>query len=142
MTEKIKQTLKHGTWLYGGVTKSDVWIIRQNYFEGPALPEEEKTPGYPPTDAEGCFYLPSYNIPGAGAGSGGPVFGSMEEAVRHAETIVKSGVTWDKNSGPLTVRLSNGLTGIHEFAPSRHKPHSGTDPGRPRWRRIGLLLLR
>jgi hypothetical protein len=92
--EKIRQVLRHGTWLYGGVTKSDVWIVRQNYFEGPKFTDEEPTPGYPPTDSEGCFYLPQYRIPGAGAGGGGEVFSSIEDAIRRAEAIVGA-IAWD-----------------------------------------------
>ena len=93
-SEKIRQVLRQGTWLYGGVTKSDVWIIRQNYFEGPEITDEEPTVGYPPRDNEGCFYFPEYRIPGAGAGSGSGVFGSAEDAIRRAEAICGP-VAWE-----------------------------------------------
>ena len=99
--KKIRQVLRHGIWLYGGVTKSDVWIVRQNYVEGPK-PDEELTPGYPPTDPgypptdnEGCFYFSEYSIPGAGGGGGGEVFGSSEDAIRNAESIVGL-ILWDE----------------------------------------------
>ena len=96
--KKIRQVLRHGSWLYGGTTKSDVWIVRQNYFEGPKITDEEIDPSYPPSDAEGCFYFPEYCIPGAGAGSGGNVFGTIDEAIDKAEKILGSSVTWDKIS--------------------------------------------
>jgi len=96
MTEKIRQVLRHGSWLYGGTTKSDVWIIRQNYFDGPEVTDEETDPCYPPTDAEGCFYFPEYLIPGAGAGSGSGVFGTVDEAIDKAEKILGDGINWDK----------------------------------------------
>ena len=95
MTQKIRQILRRGTWLYDGIVRGEVWIVRQNYFEGPKTTDEEPTPGYPPTDAEGCFYFPEYRIPRAGAGSGGQVFGSIEDAIRYAETILKSPIAWD-----------------------------------------------
>lgn len=100
MTSKIRQILKHGSWLYGGTTKSDVWIVRQNYFEGPKITDEEMDPSYPPTDAEGCFYFPEYRIPGAGAGGGGggEVFGTIDEAIGKVEKMLGSGITWDENS--------------------------------------------
>jgi hypothetical protein len=93
--KRIRQILKHGTWLYDGTVKADVWIVRQNYFEGPVITDEEPTPGYPPTDAEGCFYFPEYRVPGAGAGSGGSVFSSPEEAIRRAEDVLKSQIVWN-----------------------------------------------
>jgi hypothetical protein len=98
MTNKIRQVLRHGSWLCGGTTKSDVWIVRQNYFEGPESPDEEIDPSYPPTDEEGCFYFPEYRIPGVGAGSGGSVFETIDEAIRQAEKILGSSVTWEKIS--------------------------------------------
>jgi hypothetical protein len=98
MTEKIRQILIHGTWLYGGTAESDVWIIRQNYFDGPEIIDDLVDPAYPPRDATGCFYFPEWRIPGAGAGGGGGVFGSAEEAIQQAERIIKSGITWDKIS--------------------------------------------
>jgi hypothetical protein len=98
MTNKIRQVLRHGSWLYDGTTKSDIWIVRQNYFEGPKITDEEIDLSYPPTDAEGCFYFPEYRIPGAGAGSGGGVFGTIDEAICQAEKILGSGITWDKIS--------------------------------------------
>jgi len=98
MADKLRQVLRHGSWLYGGTTKSDVWIVRQNYFEGPIITDEEIDPTYPPTDAEGCFYFPEYRIPGAGAGSGGSVFGTIDEAICQAEKIPGSGIIWEKIS--------------------------------------------
>jgi hypothetical protein len=95
MTKKIRQLLKHGTWLYGGTVKADVWIVRQNYFEGPIITDEEPDPTYPPRDADGCFYFPEWRIPRAGAGSGGEVFGSIEAAVKQAERIIEGGIVWD-----------------------------------------------
>ena len=92
----MKQTLKRGSWLYDGSLPAAVTIVRQNYFEGPHVTDETQTRGYPPTDAEGCFYSVEYNIPpGAGSGSSGPVFGSLDEAVRHAEAILKSPIAWE-----------------------------------------------
>jgi hypothetical protein len=98
MTNKIRQVLRHGSWLYDGTTKSDVWIVRQNYFEGHKITDEETDPAYPPTDAEGCFYFPEYRIPGAGAGSGGEVFGTANEALGQAEKILGSSIIWDEIS--------------------------------------------
>jgi hypothetical protein len=99
MTQKIRQIIKHGTWLYGGATKSDVWIVRQNYFEGPEVTDDLRgDPEYPPHDADGCFYFPEYRIPGAGMGSGGEVVGSAEEAIFLAEKILKNGISWDEIS--------------------------------------------
>ena len=93
---KIRQILNHGTWLYDGTVKADVWIVRKNYFDGPVITDEEPIPGYPPTDAEGCFYSLEYRLPGAFAAPGGRVFGSAEQAVLHAEEILKSQIAWDK----------------------------------------------
>ena len=98
MTKKIRQVLRHGSWLYDGTAKSDVWIIRQNYFECPKITDEEMDPAYPPTDADGCFYFPEYRIPGAGSGSGGEVFGAIDEALGRAEKILGSSITWDEIS--------------------------------------------
>ena len=98
MTNKIRQVLRHGSWLYGGTIKSDVWIIKQNYFEGPTITDETIDPSYAPTDAEGCFYFPEYRIPGAGAGGGGGVFKTIDEAIGKAEKILGSDITWDKIS--------------------------------------------
>lgn len=95
MTEKIRQPLKHGIWLYGGTVQSDVWIVRQNYFERPAIVDDLADPVYPPRDAEGCFHFPEWRIPGAGAGSGGGVFASVEEAIRWAERVAQGGIEWD-----------------------------------------------
>jgi hypothetical protein len=80
--------MRRGTWLYGGSLEAAVSIVRQNYFECPRPEDEPPTPGYPPVDDDGCFYAVKYAIPGAGAGSGSRVFGSLEEAVRHAEMTV------------------------------------------------------
>lgn len=91
---KIRDVLKHGTWLYGGTVKSDVWIVRQNYFEGPKIQDDDADPSYPPRDPDGCFYFPEWHIPKAGAGSGGRVFASVEEAIQQAERI-QDGITWD-----------------------------------------------
>jgi hypothetical protein len=96
--KKIRQVLRHGSWLYDGTIKSDIWIIRQNYFEGPEITDEETDPSYPPTDSEGCFYFPEYRIPGAGGGSGGRVFGSADDAIDHAEKRLGIGIVWDKIS--------------------------------------------
>ena len=98
MTDKIRRVLRHGSWLYGGTIKSDVWIVRQNYFEGPKITDEEIDPSYPPTDAEGCFYFPEYRIPGAGAGGGGGVLGTVDEAVQKAEEILGATIAWDEIS--------------------------------------------
>lgn len=92
---KIKETLRRGTWLYGGTVRAEVSILRQNYFEGPAVMDEPQTPGYPPTDRDGCFYVVSYEIPGASKGTGGLVFGSAEEAIRHAEATLKTPINWE-----------------------------------------------
>jgi hypothetical protein len=83
------------SWLYDGSVRAAVGIVRRNYFEGPIVTDEPQTPGYPPTDAEGCFYSVEYRIPGAGAGASGRVFGSLEEAVRHAEATLKSPIAWE-----------------------------------------------
>jgi hypothetical protein len=48
--------------------------------------------------AAGALVLGSdFRNPGAGAGSGGRVFGSIDEAIRHAERFLGSGIIWDKN---------------------------------------------
>lgn len=94
MAGRIRQIVKRGTWLYDGTLQSKVLIIRCNYFEGPKIIDEEPTPGYPPTDSEGCFYFPEYDIPGGNRGSGSRVFGSLAEAVRKAETTIKGPIIW------------------------------------------------
>jgi hypothetical protein len=55
MSEKVKKIVKKGRWIYGDTIQSEVWIIKQNYFEGPTPTDEDLTPGYPPRDGEGCF---------------------------------------------------------------------------------------
>ena len=90
----MRKTLKRGSWLYAGNVRAAVAIVKQNYFEGPVVTDKPQTPGYPPTDSEGCFYCVKYAIPGAGAGSSGRVWGSLDEAVRHAEAMLKSPIIW------------------------------------------------
>jgi hypothetical protein len=92
---RVRETLKQGSWLYDGSVRARVAIVKRNYFEGPVVTDELETPGYPPTDADGCFYSIEYGIPGAGAGASGSVFGSLEEAVRHAEATLKSPIEWE-----------------------------------------------
>jgi hypothetical protein len=92
---RIRETVQRGTWLYGGTAQASVSIVRQNYFEGPAITEEASEPGYPPTDSDGCFYAVEYGIPGAGKGCSGRVFGSAEDARQHAEETLKSPIHWD-----------------------------------------------
>jgi hypothetical protein len=94
MTERIKEIVKRGTWLYDGTVRAEVLIIRQNYFEGPKIVDEEPTPGYPPTDSQGCFYAIEYDIPRGGAGGSGPVFGSLADAVQKAEATIKGPIVW------------------------------------------------
>lgn len=50
---QVKEIIKRGRWIYGGTVQSEVWIIKQNYFEGPTPMDEDPTPGYPPRDENG-----------------------------------------------------------------------------------------
>jgi len=74
--------------------EAGVRIVRRNYFDGPTITDEEMEPGYPPVDADGCFYSVEYALP-ASRGSSGPVFSSVEDAVEHAERILQSPVIWN-----------------------------------------------
>jgi hypothetical protein len=94
MTERVKEIVRRGSWLYDGSVSAGVSIVRRNYFDGPKIVDEEPMPGYPPTDAEGCFYSVEYDVPRAGRGSGGEVYGCIEDAVRAAEAILKGPVIW------------------------------------------------
>lgn len=93
--KRVMETLRRGTWLYDNCVRAAVSIVRQNYFEGPNVTDESKTSEYPPTDVDGCFYSVEYHIPGAGKGGRGHVFGTVEDATRHAETTLKTPITWD-----------------------------------------------
>ena len=94
--ERLKQTVKHGTWLYDDTALSEVWIIKQNYFDGPASDDEEKTPDYPPVNEKGEFFYVAY-------GRGGQVMGisnvvsSASEAIQIAESTLKKPIQWDSN---------------------------------------------
>jgi hypothetical protein len=94
MSKKVKKILKRGHWIYGGTVQSEVWIIQQNYFEGPTIIDEEPTPGYPPYDENGMFYYAGYVQKGVIRGVSN-VYGSADEAVRVAERTIQGPVTWE-----------------------------------------------
>jgi hypothetical protein len=94
MAKKIKKIVKKGRWVYGNTVPSEVWIIKQNYFEGPTSPDEDRTPGYPPRDEKGMFYYASYVLTGA-TRSISIVCGSVDEAVLLAERTIQGEITWE-----------------------------------------------
>ena len=62
MTNRVKETVKRGTWIYDGTAPCEVWIIKQNFIEGPRIDAEELHPGYPPYDEHGEFYYAAYAV--------------------------------------------------------------------------------
>jgi hypothetical protein len=93
MTERVKDIVRKGRWLYDGTVPSEVWIIRQNYFEGPTITEEESDTNYPRRDGDGMFYYAAFAQQST-VKSVSNLFGSAEEAVQEADHIVH-GITWD-----------------------------------------------
>jgi hypothetical protein len=94
MSEQVKKIVKRGHWIYGGTVPSEVWIVKQNYFEGPTPTDEEPTPGYPPRDENGMFYYAGYVQKGAIKGISN-VCGSVDEAVRLAEQTIQGQINWE-----------------------------------------------
>jgi hypothetical protein len=94
MNNRVKQIVKRGHWIYGGTVKSEVWIIKQNYFEGPAITDEDPTPGYPPTDENGMFYYAAYAQQDTIKGVSN-VRGSADEAMHLAEQTIQSKIDWE-----------------------------------------------
>jgi hypothetical protein len=94
MSEQVKKITKRGRWIYGGTAPSEVWIVMQNYFEGPTIPDEELIPGYPPCDENGMFYYAAYAQQGK-IRSVSKCCGSQHEAVRLAESTIQGQITWE-----------------------------------------------
>ena len=80
--------------MYDGTVPSEVWIIQQNYFEGPPILDEELTPRYPPYDEHGFFYYAAYVQQGAIRGVS-LICGSTDEAARLAERTIHVQITWE-----------------------------------------------
>ena len=95
MTDRIFQIVRRGSWLYDGTVPAEVQIVRRNYFDGPTIIDEEPLPGYPPRDAEGCFYAIDYYLENGQKGVG-EVFGSLEAAVTGAERTLRRPITWQR----------------------------------------------
>jgi hypothetical protein len=91
---RVYEIARRGTRLYDGTVEAGVRIVRRSDFDGPVTTDEEPEPGYPPTDADGCFYSVEYTLP-TSSGASGPVFGSVEDAVQHAEKVLQSPVVWN-----------------------------------------------
>ena len=94
MTSRIFQIVRRGAWMYDGTVPAEVQIVRRNYFDGPAIVGEEPASGYPPRDAEGCFYAIDYYLENGQKGVCGEVFGSLEAAVAEAERTLRPPITW------------------------------------------------
>jgi hypothetical protein len=89
MRKQVKKVVKKGRWIYGDTVQSEVWIIQQNYFEGPTMTDEAPTPGYPPQDENGMFYYAGYVQNGAIKGISN-VCGSSDEAERLPERTIRT----------------------------------------------------
>jgi len=89
---RIKKIVQRGAWLYDNSIPCELLIVRQNYFEGPQS-DEEPTPGYPPTDAEGCHYYAAYVMNGA-TRSVTNCFGSAAEAAQKAAETLGQAIKW------------------------------------------------
>jgi len=89
---KIKEIVRRGIWMYGD-TRAFVNIVRQNYVDWPTLADEE--PFAQPVDADGCFYHFEWTLPGAGRGTLGPAFASVEAAMEDAERTVRQAIRWE-----------------------------------------------
>ena len=94
MGQRIREIVKRGKWLYDDSIPCEVWIVKKNYFEGPPVPEEDRVPDYPPTDADGNFYLVEYIMNGSRR-SVSNCFGSKDEAVLEANVKLKGRIRWD-----------------------------------------------
>ena len=94
MSERVFQIVRRGSWLYDHTVPAEVQIVRRNYFDGPKIVDEEPTPGYPPTDAEGCFYAIDYYLSNGQKGVCGEVFASLEDAAKRAEETLQSPIPW------------------------------------------------
>jgi hypothetical protein len=69
MSERVEGVVKRGRWIYGATVQADVWVIRQNYFEGPTPDDEDRTPGYPSRDESEMSYYAGYEQKGEIKGS-------------------------------------------------------------------------
>ena len=93
MTAKVYEVVRTGTWVYGETVTASVRVVRRNYFDGPKIIDEEPA-APPPTNVDGCFYSIEYDLPGAGRGSSGRVYGSLGEAMEGAEEVLRQRVAW------------------------------------------------
>jgi hypothetical protein len=94
MSTRVKEVVRKGRWNYGGKVPSEIWIIQQNYIEGPRIEDEEPTPGYPPYDGNGMFYYAAYMQKGAIRGVS-RLCRSAEEAVSLAEQTIHGQAEWE-----------------------------------------------
>lgn len=94
MAQNVKEIVRRGRWMYDGTVPTEVCIVRQNYFEGPPIVDEEPTPGYPPRDENGMFYYVAYKQRGS-VRSVSNLCGSAEEAAALAERTVQDPIVWD-----------------------------------------------
>jgi hypothetical protein len=53
MTDRVRKIVKRGTWIYDGTVPCEVWILKQNFIEGPPIDDEELQLGYLPYNEHG-----------------------------------------------------------------------------------------
>ena len=92
MSKQVKKIVRTGSWLYAGGVRMEVWIIKQNFLEGPKVQDEEVESGYPACDESGFFYYAAYG-PGK-IRSISKLCRSEQEAVEIVQNTLKGSIKW------------------------------------------------
>jgi len=97
----MPQTVRRGTWLYGGTLPAEVRIVKSVDWstDGIVVEDDLADPSYPPRDPDGFSYGVEYYLRGVegrtSKGVSAELFASLEDAVRHAETTLREPIKWD-----------------------------------------------
>ncbi len=92
MSERIRQIVKHGTWLYGDSLSYDVWILKQNYVDDPGANEKERALTL--FNEGGYLFYAAYGRNQRWTGIS-KHFGTKAEAIAEAERTIQGGINWD-----------------------------------------------